>query len=542
MRILTADEVREAERQAMARPGISTLVLMQRAGHAVAQFCLAHFKFSSVCVVCGKGNNGGDGFVAAEALREVAGNVSVIVLAKDAGDLSPDAAAMCSRMTVPPTWVASETEFQDANIRNTLGGADLIIDAIVGTGFKPPLRGLARKAVEAINEALGAVVAVDLPSGVDADRKTPLHKTDDDVVFAHGIVTFIAPKPAHVLGELTTGPIAVSELGIQPVLIPNQSGLEVTTGQEAGITFPPRLQDANKGQFGHVLVIAGSVGKSGAAVLSGLAALRTGAGLVTVACPKSIQPTVAGFAAELMTEPLPETAEGTISLAAANRVDSLLTGKDVIVLGPGLSRNEETATFVRQLVTRSKLPLVLDADGLNAFAGHYQELKVSSGNFVALTPHPGEAARLIGSSTKDIQTDRLETARRISRETAACVVLKGSRTIVAGASGESWINMTGNPALAKGGSGDVLSGIVGAALARHDTHPTAQSGKEEKAKLFLKDASVAAAVYLHGLAGDVARDMLHENTVLATDLLDSLSESFRDCELQMDRGLFYLQK
>ena len=541
MRVLTANEVREAERQALTQPEISTLVLMQRAGHAVAQFCLAHFKFSSVCVVCGKGNNGGDGFVAAEALREIAGNVSVIVLAGDAGELSRDAAAMCSRMTVQPIWVASETEFQDENLRNALDGADLIIDAIVGTGFKPPLRGLARKAVEAINEAVGTVVAVDLPSGVDADRKTPLH-TDDDVVFAHGIVTFIAPKPANVLGELTAGPIAVSELGIQPVLIPNQSELEVTTGQEVGITFPPRLQDANKGQFGHVLVIAGSVGKSGAAVLSGLAALRTGAGLVTVACPKSIQPTVAGFAAELMTEPLPETDEGTISPAAAKKVDALLSGKDVIVLGPGLSRNEETARFVRQLVVRSQLPLVLDADGLNAFAGHYQELKASGNGFLALTPHPGEAARLIGVSTKEIQAERLGTARRISRETGACVVLKGSRTIVAGASGESWVNMTGNPALAKGGSGDVLSGIVGAALGRKGGHVPVQSGNEEKAKLLLRDARVAAAVYLHGLAGDVARDMLHENTVLATDLLDSLSESFRDCELQMDRGLFYLQK
>src|SRR5262249_40517252 len=277
MRILTADEVRDAERQALTRPKISTLVLMHRAGHAVAQFCLAHFKFSSVCVVCGKGNNGGDGFVEAEAMRESAGNVSVIIVAKGAGELSPDAAAMCSRMNLQPTWVSSEAELQSEKVRNTLGGADLIIDAIVGTGFKPPLRGLARKAVAAINEAVGTVVAVDLPSGVDADRKTPLHQNGDDVVFTHGIVTFIAPKPAHVFGELTTGPIAVSELGIQPVLIPNQSGLEVTTGQEVGITFPPRLQDANKGQFGHVLVIAGSVGKSGAAVLSGLAALRTGA-------------------------------------------------------------------------------------------------------------------------------------------------------------------------------------------------------------------------------------------------------------------------
>src|SRR5215813_14977374 len=191
MRVLTANEVREAERQALTQPEISTLVLMQRAGHAVAQFCLAHFKFSSVCVVCGKGNNGGDGFVAAEALREIAGNVSVIVLAGDAGELSPDAAAMRSRMTVQPIWVASETEFQDENLRNALGGADLIIDAIVGTGFKPPLRGLARKAVEAINDAMGTVVAVDLPSGVDADSKAAAHE-QNDAVFAHAIVTFIA--------------------------------------------------------------------------------------------------------------------------------------------------------------------------------------------------------------------------------------------------------------------------------------------------------------------------------------------------------------
>jgi NAD(P)H-hydrate epimerase len=576
MRILTCEQVREAEREAMSRPGISTLVLMQRAGYAVAQFCLANFKFNTVCVVCGKGNNGGDGLVAAESLRGVAEKVSVIILAKEAGDLSPDAAAMCSRLGVQPLWISSEAEFESDAVGEALR-ADLLLDAIVGTGFKPPLRGLAKRAVQAINDAFGTVVAVDLPSGVDADSKTPIHESAEDVVFTHGIITFIAPKPAHVFGELTSGPIAVSEIGVQPVLLANPANLQVVTGQEIGITFPPRLRDANKGDFGHVLVIAGSVGKSGAAALAGMAALRTGAGLVTVASPKSVQPLVAGFAPELMTEPLPETAEGTIAAAAAEKIEKLLEGKSVVVLGPGLSRNPETTELARKLVARCPLPLVLDADGLNAFAGHHAELKSAASPFRVLTPHPGEAARLMGSSTKEIQADRLETARRIASETGSCVVLKGSRTIIAGASGETWINTTGNPALAKGGSGDVLSGMIGAALARQprsapvrQAADEAQSGQPKnwmqelygadakekvrkyqaeqlrlgsvQAAVFLADVSVAAAVHLHGLAADLVRDMLHENTVIASDLLENITEAFRNCDLQRERGLFYLQK
>ncbi|HEY6251205.1 MAG TPA: NAD(P)H-hydrate dehydratase [Candidatus Angelobacter sp.] len=537
MRILTCDEVREAEREAIIRPEMSTLVLMQRAGHAVAQFCLAHFKFDSVCVVCGKGNNGGDGLVAAEALRGIAAKVSVVILAKDSGRLSPDAAFMCSRLNLQPIWIENEAELESAVVREALD-SELIIDAIVGTGFKPPLRGLAHKAVQAVNNAMGTVVAVDLPSGVDADSRSPLHENRDEVVFAHGIITFIAPKPAHVFGDLTSGPIAVSEIGVQPALVSQKSHQQVITGQEVGITFPPRARDANKGQFGHVLVIAGSLGKAGAAGLAGLAALRTGAGLVTVACPKSIQPMVAGFGPELMTEGLPETDAGTISFAAGDKVDALLTGKDVIVLGPGLSRNQETAEFVRRLVARCPLPLVLDADGLNAFGGRSGELKAGR-SFRALTPHPGEAARLTGVSVKEIQEHRLETARRMADETGSCVVLKGARTVVAGNSGEIWVNMTGNAAMAKGGSGDVLSGIIGAALARQAQQLQLNSAR---ASASLKDVSVAAAVHLHGLTGDFARDMLHENTVLATNLLEQLAEAFRDCELQMDRGLFYLQK
>ena len=530
MRILTCDEVREAERAAISRPEMSTLVLMHRAGQAVAQFCLSEFKFSSVCVVCGKGNNGGDGLVAAEALRQAVDQIYVIILAKEVSELSPDAAAMCSRLQLEPIWIGSEADFETDAVRQALG-ADLLLDAIVGTGFKPPLRGLARKAVDLLNDAFGTIVAVDLPSGIDADSKVPLQQLEEPTVFSHGIVTFIAPKPAHIFGELTSGPIAVSELGVRPAPVANANNLQAVTGQEVGISFPPRTRDANKGQFGHVLVIAGSRGKAGAAAMAGMAALRTGAGLVTIACAESIQPTVAGFAAELMTEALPETDEGTISKAAAARVEELLAGKDVVVMGPGLSRHPETVEFIRDFVKRCPVPLVLDADGLNAFEGRGAEIKAGQ-NFRVLTPHPGEAARLAGISIKEVQADRTGMAQRIARDTGSCVVLKGSRTVVAGVSGETWINMTGNPALAKGGSGDVLSGIIAAALARQHK-PSGPPQAEE---------SVAAAVHLHGLSGDFARDMLHENTVVATDLIEHLSEAFRECERQRDRQLYYLQK
>jgi ADP-dependent NAD(P)H-hydrate dehydratase / NAD(P)H-hydrate epimerase len=577
MRILTTDEVQEAEQQALLRPGMSQPVLIQRAGHAVTQFCLSRFKFSSVCVVCGTGRTGARGLVAAESLGEIAESVSVIVLAKEVGELEADTSAFCSHLSREPIWISVESDFQAAHVQQALR-ADLIIDAIAGDG-QLPLGPLQKAAVEAVNDAFGTIVSIDVPSGVDPDATLPFHQTEHDAVFAHGIITFVAPKPAHIFGELTSGPIALSEIGVQPVLVSNKSELQVITGQEVGMAFPSRLPNAHKGSFGHVLVIAGAAGKAGAAALAGMAALRTGAGLVTIACPKSIQATVAGFAPELMTEALPETETGSIGSAAGDVIDKLMAGKDVVVLGPGLSQHHETAQLVRDLVRRCALPLVLDADGINAFAGCAGELKPAGGMevFRVLTPHPGEAARLLGISTKEIQSDRTGVARRIASVTRSCVVLKGWRTVVAGASGETWINMSGNPALAKGGSGDVLSGMIGAALARHAAgsapsqqvpipepemqrswmHEIYGTDSMEKVRkhraqqlqsnaargaAFLKDVSVAGAVHLHGMAGDMARDELHENTVIARDVMDNLSEAFHECELQMERGLFYLQK
>jgi ADP-dependent NAD(P)H-hydrate dehydratase / NAD(P)H-hydrate epimerase len=543
MRILTCSEVREAA----SGPEADPQMLMRRAGYAVAQFCASQFKFGSVCVVAGKGDTGGAGLVAAEALQRVAEAVSVVMLAKQADELSPEVAA-CLSAGIQPIWIADEADFASDAVQEALG-ADLVIDAMLGAGFKPPLRGLAEKAVAAINDASGTVVSVDVPSGVDADSTSALRETGGNMVFAHGILALIAPKPAHVFGELTAGPIAVSELGAQPAAVANTTALDVITGRDVGMTFPPRANDAHKGQFGHVLVIAGSLGKAGAAALAGLAAMSTGAGLVTVACPKSIQPTVAGFSAALRTHGLPETGEGTISPRAGDQIDALLAGKDVVVLGPGLSRNPETASFVRRLSSDCRLPLVLDGDGLNAFEGHYEEL-VRRGDatpFQVLAPHPGQAARLTGAAIADIQADRIGAARRMSAQTGACVVLKGWRTIVAGASDEAWINMSGNPALAKAGAGDVLSGMIGAALARHrgdaaDAAGPASAGYRQLHRTLLRDLHVAAAVHLHGLAGDIARDALHENTVAPIDLIEALAEAFRDCELQVERSLFYLRK
>ena len=549
MRILTTDEVRQAEREATNRPNVSTLILMQRAGYAVAQFCLSQFKFTSVCAVCSHNNHGGNGLVAAEALRDLGINVSVIILAKEISELDPDTATICSQLQPGPIWVSALDDFESEAVTEALA-ADLIIDAIIGGDFILPLPLTAKKAVDAINNSAAIVVSVDLPSGIDGNSRVPAHENGADAVFSHGIIAFIAPRPAHVFAELTSGPIAISDIGVQPVLVPNETAVNVITGEEVGIAFPPRINDAHKSGFGHLLVIAGSLGKAGAAALAGIAALRSGVGLVTVACPKSIQAAVAAFAPELMTEGLEETGAGAISTKASDTITDLLAGKDVVVLGPGLSREEETCRFVRRLVARCPLPLVLDADGLNAFDGHYRELQVRSSRYRVLTPNPGEAARLLGISVEEVQKDRLKTAQRICHDTGFCVVLKGFRTVVAGASGETWLNMSGNPALAKSGSGDVLCGVIGAALANKRLIMSRLSGTEEEqqeefavnASALMKDISVAAAVHLHGLAGDVTRDQMHENTVLATDLLKNLSEAFRECEVQIDRGLFYLQR
>lgn len=542
MRILTCSEACEAAKG----PEASPQVLMRRAGYAAAQFCASQFKFSSVCVLCGRGKNGGAGLIAAEALKRVADAVSVIILAKGADELQPDVAA-CLGPDVEPIWITGEADLLSTAAQQALG-ADLVIDAILGTGFEPPLHGLVAAAVAAVNDAPGTIVSVDVPTGVNAESRTPVHATGGNMVFAHGIIALIAPKPAHVFGQLTAGPIAVSEIGVQPAFVPSAAGVEVITGREVGMTFAPPLNENEEGQFSHVLVIAGSLGREGAAALAGLAALGTGAGRVTVACPKSIQSTIASFSAALATYPLPETDQGTIAATAGDRIGGLLAGKDAVVIGPGLSRNPATGAFVRRLASSCALPLVIDGDGLDAFEGRFDEIKRGAATpFLVLMPHSAQAARLAGMSIDNIRADRVKAAQQISRATGGCVVLKGRRTVVAGSSDEIWINSNGNAALAKAGVDDLLSGMVGAALARQFNHrddaaDLAPTADRQFQGMLLNDLRVAAAVHLHGLAGDIARDALHENTVMPTDVLEALVEAFRDCELQVEQNLFYLRK
>ncbi|MGH9569430.1 MAG: NAD(P)H-hydrate epimerase, partial [Candidatus Angelobacter sp.] len=408
MKIVTAAEMREIDRLTTAQYGVSSLTLMENAGTAVAEFAQKHFDFDSACVVCGKGNNGGDGFVAARKLKEAGKQVSVIILVGSREELRGDAAEMFQKLPVTPFWASEESDFNKAEVQQALH-ADLIVDAILGTGFSPPLKGIAARTVELINHRGAPVVAVDVPSGTDADVTSP--SKGDLAVQADAVITFTAPKPAHVFGELTRGAMAVSEIGTPPqcVFLNSQLKQQVMVAPLVADVFPRRRPESHKGDFGHVLVIGGSLGKAGAAGMAGMAALHSGAGLVTVASPESVQPTVAAIAPELMTEALAETEEGSLSMQAIPPIEELRKGKDTIVLGPGLSRNRETAEAVRQLLPIFRGGVtVLDADGLNAFEHHAGQLHTEG--ILVLTPHPGEMSRISGLSTEEVQKDRIGTA------------------------------------------------------------------------------------------------------------------------------------
>jgi NAD(P)H-hydrate epimerase len=499
VKITTAEEMSEIDRRTTAEFGVPSLTLMENAGGGVAEFVLRRYpRAERIAVICGKGNNGGDGFVAARKLREAGKRVSVLLLA-DPAEVKGDAAAMLTRMPMQPVVIKSAAELDGMRARECFE-SELLLDAILGTGFKPPVEGLYAAAIERLNTAKAPVFAVDIPSGANADAFAPEEHLR---CRADAIVTFTAPRPAHVFGDLTRGEIVVVPIGSPADAIQSSLNLDVISWPDIASCFALRKPDANKGNFGHVLAIGGSVGKSGAAAMAGMGALRVGAGLSTVATPKSVQPLVAGFAAELMTEPLAETDVGTISAGQFARLDMIVSGKTVIALGPGISRNAETVEFIRAVVAKYELPLVVDADGLNAFEGCADKLNGSKRPLV-VTPHPGEMARLAGLSTKQVQEDRIGTARRFAREHKCVVVLKGHRTLVAEPAGHVWVNMTGNPGMATGGTGDVLTGFIAGMIAQFPS---------ELVK------AVCAAIWLHGWAGDKVKRVWSEQWLTATDLL-----------------------
>jgi NAD(P)H-hydrate epimerase len=526
MKIVSTAEMREIDRSTSERFGIPSLTLMENAGAAVARFILFDYpQAERVGILCGKGNNGGDGFVVARKLVEAGRAVRVLLLA-DPAELRGDAATMFQKMlqklqtlkTMP--LIVREASGLDSPDAAEIFAADVIVDAILGTGFRPPVSPLYAAAIRKMNAASAPIVAVDIPSGADADAMRPASATDSPAgvlneARADAIVTFTAPRPAHVFAALTRGPTVIAPIGSPAEAIVSQLGLHLSTPLDFAPLLAPRARDANKGSYGHVLVIGGSLGKAGAAAMAGFSALRAGAGLSTVATPKSVLATVASFHPELMTEPLPETEEGTIGLGAlVAGLDVFRERKTVIAIGPGISRNPETAKFVRGMlrpgVVQADVPFVLDADGLNAFGESVELLNGHDRTFV-ITPHPGEMSRLTGLSIAEIQAHRLEVARDFAREHELIVVLKGHRTLIAAPDGTVWVNPTGNPGMATGGTGDILTGMVAGLIAQHPQHPL---------------EATALAVYLHGFAGDLASESVGENSLVATDLVRFLPQAF----------------
>jgi hydroxyethylthiazole kinase-like uncharacterized protein yjeF len=497
MKVVTAEEMREIDRRTVRSHGVSYLQLMENAAARLVQYVREQVGGDNrpVVVLCGKGNNGGDGLAFTRLWREATGNAPRVLLFTEPLQLKGDAAENCRRLDAAGIEVGVITSESDlAAVKGALAEADCIVDALLGTGLRGAAEGLIAAAIEGINDrsANALCVAVDIPSGLNSDGK---HE-GGAVVRADHTVTFTAPKlglladgNARWVGRLTVAQIGSPWRVIEEVSKSKMRWLEPM--EFHGLPLQ-RKRDAHKGDFGHVLIAAGSRGKTGAAGLAGQGSLRAGAGLTTVATPESSLNVVAAYAPEYMTEPLAETDSGAISLRCLEygRFEALLKGKSVLALGPGLSTLPETQEFVRTVVSRCPLPVILDADGLNAYAGRADELRQRASPWLAVTPHPGEMARLCGLSTAEVQARRAELALASAVHWNAHVILKGYHTLVATPSGELFVNPAGTPAMASGGTGDVLTGVLAGM--------TAQFGAADWGRV------LAFGVYLHGCAGQVA--------------------------------------
>jgi hydroxyethylthiazole kinase-like uncharacterized protein yjeF len=519
MRVLSAAEMQACDRMTTDRFGISSISLMRAASGAVAAFALQQFPHARrITVLCGRGNNGGDGMMTARLLAAAGLNVTTLLLGAPEG-FGPDVVTAWGELlgsAAPGTVHVIETAEQ-LTAHNDALKADLLIDAIVGTGVKPPLKGLAVAALDWIKASHASILAIDLPSGWAADTTsaTPTGK----VFAADAVVTFTAPKPAHVFAQLTRQwdqPVVVAPIGSPQGAWPSFSAQRVHwAGSAMALAGKPRAAASNKGNFGHVLVVGGSVGHGGAPCMTSLSALRSGAGLVTAAVPAVVQAQVAAAAHELMTWPLAAGAAGGISeeCLAPETIAALVKGMTVLAIGPGIGQAPETVKYVTGLLAATRIPAVIDADALNILAAKPVLLgKLAKGRTVVLTPHPGEMARLAGISIPEVQADRLNVARSFAERFGVTLVLKGARTLIAHPDGRVAVNTTGNPGMAKGGSGDLLTGVVAGFLAQYPKDTA---------------AAVEAAVCLHGRAADLAVRDTDEHTLLATDSLVKFSRAFR---------------
>jgi NAD(P)H-hydrate epimerase len=549
MQVLSAAEMQACDRATTERFGVPSLDLMRAAAAAVATFAQRQFPHARrVTVLCGRGNNGGDGMMVARLLADAGLKVTTLLLGSPEG-LAGDAAAAWLELggleltgleltrlelTRPPHGLIHIISAADDLAKHKAAlDTDLIVDALVGTGFKPPLKGLALATLEWLTDSgapvLAPILAIDLPSGWPADETSAA--ASGPVFPADAVITFTAPKPAHLFGQLTrrwdqpvvVAPIGSPEAAISSVLNPSSPRLH-WAGSALSLPQAPRAATANKGNFGHVLVVGGALGsaggRSGAPAMAALAALRAGAGLVTAAVPSPALPLVAAVAPELMTFPLAATPSGQI--AAENltpeRMAAYMAGKTVLAIGPGLGQSPDTVKFTVGLLSAINIPTIIDADALNILASLLAtepELLAQLGGgkrTLVLTPHPGEMARLAAISVTEVQANRLEVARSFARRNSVTLVLKGARTLIAHPDGSVAVNTSGNPAMAKGGSGDLLTGLLSGLLAQYPAEPA---------------RAVEAAVYLHGLAADLAVRDADQHTLLATDSLAQFSWAFR---------------
>jgi NAD(P)H-hydrate epimerase len=511
--LTTFAEMRRLDQVAIRDRGVPGLALMENAGRGAAEVALGMLpagRPGKVAVLAGPGNNGGDGYVLARHLSARGHEVRVYLLAAEGKILGDARANLEAWRNIGGALADGAAPGALAARREELADCDLLVDALFGTGLNTEVRTPFREAIELMNGLGLPTLALDLPSGVDGD----LGRVLGIAVRATATVTFGFPKRGHYLypGAAHVGRLTVVDLGIPAdVVRENEPRCALLTEEELRHLLPARPRDAHKGTFGHLLLVAGGPGKTGAALLAARAAQRSGVGLTTIAAPREGQRALDAKVVETMTEAVGEE----LDEAAADRVLALCAGKNALAVGPGLGRGEGATRMLRRILAALPVPAVLDADALSALAGDLAPLRAAPAPLV-LTPHPGEMARLAGLSTVEVQADRLGLAERFAREHGVTLVLKGAYSVVAEPSGLSWVNPSGNPGMASGGMGDVLSGIVGALLAQGLAAPDA-------ARL---------GTYAHGAAGDLARRRVGETALIASDVVDALPELWRTWEAE----------
>jgi hydroxyethylthiazole kinase-like uncharacterized protein yjeF len=506
MIVVTAEQMREMDRLTIQKYGTPSLTLMERAGEGVVKAILERFAEPAnkgVLIIAGKGNNGGDGFVVGRLLRQQRLSCDVALLAKR-NEISSDAAHNLKAYLTAGGKVADIDGDRLALLEDAMSGKGVLVDAILGTGTKNEIRGIYADAIRAMNTSGLPIVAVDIPSGLDADNGTPLGVC----IQAAMTVALAYPKLGQVIhpGLTYVGDLVVADIGIEPSAVAEvEPATEILTLERIRPLVPVRKADSHKGTYGHVVVIAGSRGKTGAAILASRACMRAGAGLTTLAAPRSLNNVIAGALIEVMTEPLRDTAAEEIESLTDDEWRMLLERKTVVLFGPGIGVTDSTRSNLRWLLRHLDIPWVIDADGLNNLALDIDRLRKAK-TAPILTPHPGEMARLIGKDTLAVNKDRIGVARAFATEHGCYVVLKGARTVLAIPGGKVFINPTGNPGMASGGMGDVLAGILAALLAQ-------RLSPEEAMKL---------AVYLHGLVADRIAAERGAIGMIASDIIDGL--------------------